>query len=671
MADHHNRATTVAVVVGMLLATALGGAVAQTGLVSYGAGTHLQTDSGLAVELAQDRELESGNPFEDSETLQLPGGTLSASGSADVTVPKALDQPFTNVTNLDVAGTTVTVNPTDKQAVSVEGDARYVAFRQIDPTPQGDGQTDIKWAGSSGTTNVTITGLSPNTNYIVVENGNELDGARTDGGGTVTFTLPNSQHTGDVQVVGDPPYVQTASPRSGDFKQSRSVTLSARVVDPDGSDVQATIFFKRGGSVNQVAQSTVSSGSTVSASVSAEPGRNEWYVNLESQGDGETAQSSTFVFRTPGFVSIYDGAVTPGTTNLNLINQQVNVTIQSIDSDYRRETTVSAGQRLDLEGAPDERLFFQYNTTDYAVRRSTYDEIGKNRSTVMAPAPQSGQTGDNRTYVQRFRLRDQTGQFAAAESVITFEQYVNGRWRPVIERSVNSNAVINPVLQDEEKYRVRVRNRQGDVRDLGTFEGDLETAPSILTLTVEDARADFDPVISNLGWSANVTRTSEDPAAIELAINTSNDTTINATSVKIYEYNNESNVLYQNDYGLVNELFVRRQLSDEQNDKRWVVKWNGTVDGERVGQQRVVGPQVIIDIGLSAFWRKTFGTAALVVMAGFFGGKRSQIGAVVLPLVAGMLWFIGWLDPVIGGGAIVLALGVGVMFSTARKGVPS
>jgi hypothetical protein len=48
-------------------------------------------------------------------------------------------------------------------------------------------------------------------------------------------------------------------------------------------------------------------------------------------------------------------------------------------------------------------------------------------------------------------------------------------------------------------------------------------------------------------------------------------------------------------------------------------------------------------------------------MAGFFGGVRSEIGALVIPLVAGVLWYLGWLPVWVGGGAIVFAIALGVM----------
>jgi hypothetical protein len=155
--DRVGVATLVVVVVLLLLAPVTGAITGPSHQATQG--TAYQTNSGLTVTLGDDREVEAV-PFADDQTFRSDGVTISANGSADVTVT---DQTFSAGT-MQLAGIDATSNAitatrdTLNTEVTVSGGATALIAHNV---TVGDNATDIEVVAASQT-NLTLTGVPAN-----------------------------------------------------------------------------------------------------------------------------------------------------------------------------------------------------------------------------------------------------------------------------------------------------------------------------------------------------------------------------------------------------------------------------------------------------------------------------------------------------------------------------
>ena len=88
------------VVVGLVVLSPIAASFAFAPVVTASATSiHYVTDSGFEVEDASGGATPTDNPFPDSDTFELPGITLSASGSSYVTLEQR-DGTFTNLSSV-------------------------------------------------------------------------------------------------------------------------------------------------------------------------------------------------------------------------------------------------------------------------------------------------------------------------------------------------------------------------------------------------------------------------------------------------------------------------------------------------------------------------------------------------------------------------------------------
>lgn len=666
-----NRAVIVGVLV-ILVSTPLTSALAAvlTGGTTTSGTMTMATDSGTNVTFSAS-ETDLSNAFPDSNTFRLrtESGTanFSSSGETNVTVD-VINGTWTNVSELDVSGDTLTIDPNDKQAVGVTGDTDSLSITDVSIARQDDGDTDIIYAGASGTTTLTIHGLSPNVVVAAVDQGTGdiVKTATTNADGVATFTgLPNSEHKIDIQQQDDPPYVDTASPSGGTYRSDRNVTLEATVVDPSGDNVEVVITHNGA----EVYNSTVSSGTKVQQAVTAQSGSNTWSVELVG-ADGEVSTSEDFTYRTPGAITILEG-----NDNNQLTSENVEYVVLSEDSDFRRAGSTTTGE-IDLEGVPKERLKVTLSTPsgNYSERVLFLDDPSKNVTTVLYPAPSSTLDNASLTFTQSFTLQDNTGQFPSADTVLVVEAHVNGGWKDIASNEFGAANLANATLRDGETYRLRVRNRDSDIRLIGLYEADITNGDAIQPLLIEGFSTDAQ--FEGIGFQQNATiirpESENEDDYIQFNFSTGNQTTVRNFTAEIYEYGNESNKIYEkNNFGLVNSLVLVQPLTDSATDKTWVVSWTATVDGEQEQAQVIVGRQILgPGIPLSNIWKSTISFGLLFLMAAFFGRARAPQGGVIVALVAGVFWTAGWLPAAVGGGAIVLALFVAILyFVNARGGI--
>lgn len=181
------RIQTLLAVVFAVLILPSGAVVAQTMTHSSTAGVTYQTNSGVTVTLADDRDV-AASPFTDDQTFA--DGSLRVSGSsADVEITDATygSDPVT-VQNADVTGNlTVERTDLDRSITITDGDATQLQLRDYGVD---DNQTDLAYDSDNGLT-VELSGFDQ-VGIVAVDTATDepLDSDIVDADGTATFELP-------------------------------------------------------------------------------------------------------------------------------------------------------------------------------------------------------------------------------------------------------------------------------------------------------------------------------------------------------------------------------------------------------------------------------------------------------------------------------------------------
>lgn len=659
--DHRTRALRWTAIVAILLVVVPAGAVSQADTVRYGSGTHLQTDSGLAVELANDRDLPSGNPFSDSDTLQLPGGELSAPGSADVRLTTEVNADTVSLRQIDATGSDVTVAPSDSRpAVSVGGDVDQFDYRRVDLGDAPDGDWDFRYEGDSGQTKITISdGLPPDRRvaFIDIETEEVLAQGLTDSSGAITLTVPNSEHLVDIAVPPNQPAYATNPSPDDTYDADRQVELSFTAIDPESSDIDVRLYRQvESGADQQLFSTTVTNGSEVSYSYSAPPGETTWYAEL-TDGEGVTERTRNYTFRTPGIVDLYEA---PPFQNLS---QDVTVIVRQADGDYRREETVT-GQELDLVNAPDDQLVIRFYDAGSALRNQTLavNDPADNTSAVIYKS-------NNQTYSQLFALDDKTGIFEREETIVRLDAFYDGSYRSVSGDRFSAGNRAGVALLGNETYRLVVRNEDGDVRSLGDFEGDTALDDTPVDLTVTQADTLIGTPNGSYEWDVQFEDPDDGTGSIVVGFDAADDSEVDEFELTIYRRGNESQVLFSRNYGSVDEFTHTEPLTDNQTDETWVVEWTAVINGQRVDARQVVGSGALeVLAGLDDDWQEIFSVAIIILTGSLFSTRNVGVGAVVTVLVGGLLWFIGFISGALTGGGIALALLIALLYKYATGG---
>ena len=155
-------------------------------------GTPYQTNSGLTVTLGDDREVEAV-PFADNQTFRSDGVTISANGSADVTVT---DQTFSGETmqlaNIDATSTPITATRDNLTTeVTVSGGATALIVHNV---TLDDNATDIEVVAASET-NLTVGGVPADIGLQAVDsNGDVIAGTTDSDNGQAELTIPTGSY---------------------------------------------------------------------------------------------------------------------------------------------------------------------------------------------------------------------------------------------------------------------------------------------------------------------------------------------------------------------------------------------------------------------------------------------------------------------------------------------
>lgn len=536
----------------------------------------LQANSGLVVNT--DENITDTNPYPADDTVRIEhadgGANYSSSAAVNATVQQT-NGTFSNVTDLDVSGGTLTINPDSMASANISGGASRFAFKG--EATVDDGTVDAVVEGS-GTANITLqTNGTQGTQYGVVDvqTGEAIAVGIADATGEVTFSqVPLSKHKLSVEEAG-------------------SLTIREETPPHDkitGADVEVKFFENDGGDVTIVNRS-------------------------DTDGDGV----------------------------------------------------------INLTGLPtDEEFVAQIDAPNHEPRTTIIDDIGQQDNVFLLNNSASPPPRDI-----RFVLTDQTGRFDEARTEIIIQRGINASlyggsgfaFRTVSGDTVGANSGYRTTLQEDERYRIIVRNTNGDTRNLGAFTPEADDVVELQINKVIDVNE------TAAETALDITRFNSSTTGGNQTIGVEYRDSENLTSqifVKIYERNNESNTLLQNTSftsGPYGTFSLSQDIPDSRNETDFVVRFVAVRDGAENVQATVPLSDRQDFLPSLPGWLAATGSVGLLwISAGLFSQLNGRIGGIVVAGEGALLWFFGLVPSGLGVGVVILAMvTAGLLFINDRN----
>lgn len=656
------RAALTVLLVALIVATPLAYA-ASNGPVAQG-GPALGSDTGVQVTVETDGQLASASPFTDpdsdgqAEGVDPYGTGVVRSESSGAIVPLSdgdLSGSQASVDNLDVSGTTVTLDPANKPAVIIGSDATSVSF--TNDVDSGDQDTDITYsAPQGGSVTAGAEGLEPSQSYVIYDSGSgsQLAISSADSSGRLVATgLPGGDRSIYLRKGGSAPVIDggTASPTGTGVTNT---TLTIDVSDEDFSeplgDVLTATWYADGGAI---ATTSASSNGTISFDWDGVTvGSHDWAVAVEDKY-GNRVNSSTFSFTTVTTLEIadeIDGSSIDGNA------EGISATAYT-ESDVYTVSTDSNGD-LDLSGLPFNkvtRLVIEDTSDstgsyDYRKRTVTLETLGEQRTVYLLRQSAGIQN--------LFTLNDVTGEYPTDNTTLVVKKAVpDGSGSPpfvvVTGDSFGAANEVGTYLEQGARYRLIIRNENtGQTRVLGDY------TPSVSgTVELDVDRVRF-PQPEGDGISYVVEEIEE--SGTQYVVFKYNDPEGKTTDleVTIHERGNESNVLASYDLGSTNKVRIKEPVPPSEEGTEWVAKWNATRAGSESQSINPVGG----DFGLNIPVGSQFLGMISIVLTGFVGAlyqnRTATIGAIVMNLFMGVLMIFQLINmpPVLWWAASLIAL---------------
>ena len=634
-----NSRRQLAIVV-VVLVCVVGTVTGATILKASPGGTY-EAPSGLTVTSATTTDVDARNPITASDTVQLDGVTFSASGQSSVTVEQFTGST-TNLSSIDATNNSITVNPSDKSALTISGGVTEIDFENssLDGTQQ-----IIYSASSSGT--ITVTGLPADTDFAAkTVGGSVVDTGRTDSTGSADITVGSGT---DVRLSLLKPAAPTidngaASP-DGTSLNVREITFSAPVNDSDFSgagDELTAVFYLNG---NQFASKTVTQNGTVEATTGLKQGgTNEWRVEVTDEY-GQTTTSQQFSFKAAAELRVLNESAPTQLVN----STTVEVTFFGSNTTVIRE---SNNGKINFTGLPLSQEFVADIQADgYRSRSVVIPSLVQQQRVYLLP--------ENTSSVQvRFVLDDVTGTFSERsrlyiEKPITINNTT--QYQIIVSDSFGVEGV-QTYLERGVRYDLRIRSESGAVAQLSKYDAESSETVPLQPSAPAVQRPEGESVAYDITYSED-----KKEVAIEY-LDPTNST--DELTVSVVSRDGETVLKPEQTYQDANALSLSVPTNGTLNET-YYVNIEGTRNNGRstIDIREPVGPQLAdIDMRMpDDVWVQVIGAFGILLVGGVFSQLNRGVGAVVTSLFGGVLWFFGFMSGLASGAAVALAIGIATL----------
>lgn len=439
------------------------------------------------------------------------------------------------------------------------------------------------------------------------------------------------------------PVVENVQP-DGDLQNPPS-EISADISDKDfgGDGDTLTVDFILDGS--QIDSQTINSNGTVTTSIPSS-GQTGGYHDVQIDVTDSYGQSTTGTSRygVPDVLYIRNetnyGELVPANGELRFI---------ASDQVYSRSTDDGTFNMTGLPVNEDFIVEIEPTKSNYTSRTIYIQSIYEQQTAYVL-----NQSAYN-TIESRFILNDPTAEFGP-ESVLQIQKGINKSGNVVYE-SVKADRFgaegVTATLHADQRYQLKIINENGNEQSVGVYRSDtsetVEVQPGTPTISLN---------FTDTGYAYNAVL---DNRTLEYMYSDPDGLTDELT-VWIHERGNPSNKLMPNQTAIgIGNFSAVETLSENESEKEWVVHFIADRDGETFDAQVIVGNQEDLTPPIDQGWQLIIGIGLLFLFAGAFSVLNAAIGAVIVSLVGGVLWYIGFLGGATTGAAVVIAIFISVI----------
>lgn len=615
-------------------------------------GVPLSAPSGPTVTLDADASVNLTNPFPETDTVRITSsvgnGSISGDGGS-LAVTQLGSQAV--LRNMSLNGSSITVNPNTLATYTFRGGFDSVTYGSLSAD---DGNTDFEYSASSSGT-VTLYGLGASSGYqLVDESGTVLDLNQSTESGTLTASVPSGSKSVQLQTT------TLAAPTITDIRPVGRInsvpdTIYANISDNDFPDDEVSVtasIIRENGDEREIGAATVTSDGTQLAfnMTSADKqfvsvGENTLRITATDTYGSTTTSSKPFNVPSKIYIRNTDAELLSNTTaNVTFYGGPENNTVVS--------RTITDGV-IDMRGLPvTEGFTLSVDASGYFTRAVTLQSIYEQQDIYVL--------SENATSIEaRFVLEDSTGAWPS-ESTLYIERAItqnnSTRFRTVVSDSFGVEGVTTQ-LEEDIRYQLRIKAPDGDTAVLGSY-----TAQVSETVTLRPAAPGVTITSGeSLAYDAFI---QEDTLQVEYR---DPDSLTEELTVTIHKRGDPSDTLRpsQTYYDLGN-LSLSEPLNNQSGS--WVVKLEGERGGESISIRLTTGGrQSNLVPELGGTWRLAAGVFILLVSAGIFSQLNVGVGAVVVAMEGGVLWWFGFLSGAATASSVALAICSAVVFNVASR----
>jgi len=461
----------------------------------------------------------------------------------------------------------------------------------------------------------------------------------------------------------------TASP-TGDLQNdvsSLAVDISDRDFPLDGDQLDVTIDFDG----QQVSSQTLNSNGTATAAISSpDGGPHSWTVTVTDQY-GNTV-TETYELRVPSTVEVYNE------TDPDALVSGLDIQIRFFGTEQVFNKSTGSSGTINMTGLPVSQPFVVRanppSSSDFESRRIYIESIYDQESIYLL---NTNATQESNITLQ---VEDQTGEFDTPILKISrpLTKDFNGdgssttEFRTISGDRLNAGKEYPATLQTDIRYRIRVVNSQGDVRELGNI---VPRTDRVYNLEIEgivgNASATEDGLLITANQSIGQVQGSR-VKSVQFAVK---DATNRTTEIRltVHEAGNASNVFDTTklvDQRGIDEFRYTQVFSSNESVNTTLVANYTIIRGENdnvISGVKAFGTQQFnVASDLSRDWGAIFGIGFLIVLGGLFSVGNARIGALIVPAAAFVLHIAGIITAVASIGSIGLAFALAVGINLVR-----
>lgn len=649
------RSRRVALFLAFVLIGFVGVAVATTTLTTdpyvLSEGVTLDATDGPEITLDETIEIDRKYPVEGGTVNLLPLAKFTAEGDVEATV-SGLEDTWLILEDVALSSYHLTIESANHADLTVSGGATELQVRDFTPD---DDNADL-YLETEGETVFDLSELPTHQTYVTLWNDTtQLDRDVIDDGGNATLSTSTS---GDLFLKTEDPSFTDASPADGEFvDQQHDIPLNVTINHPaltEGDQLDVTFYDASDGS--EIGSDTLHEPGEASTTWTPDTlGDQSWFVEVDDQ-DGTDTTSDTWDFTTPHNLTIRDEETTDRITGEEV---EVSVTFFPGGGDETITRTTTDGN-ISLQGLPhDTEIVALTSAEGYHTREAVIRDLSHQMTVWLL-----NESAD--TVQVEFRLEDATGDFPEGESRLLIYKPITMDGETSYKNIVGQEFGIGGAqvwLEAEQRYRIEVEGPDGDRRTLGTFSPSVATTH---TLQIESREVSIAPPEHELGFRWDVDATiaddDDDNHLIELAYQDDEDVT-DELNIRIYDRSNPDRVIVDESHFDVTNLTASWEVPDEyQNVSSWTVEIHGVYDGEPFTASKPVDIHLETDLPIPDWLISVASVLILLFTAALFGGRRADLGGIVVAVLAGFMYLIGFLPGSVSGTFIVLALLFAVVY---------